>query len=134
MRRKQAKGLTLTEVVMSASLLAIAVVPILRALSHTHYTGGVIDRRTQSLILAQAKMDEVKARGVYDFDQSDSTFSGNNQSLGNGYYANVRFVRHGHDDLKRLEVQVGRDLDGNNVLGSDEVEVELKTLVARRWP
>jgi hypothetical protein len=36
-------------------------------------------------------------------------------------------------NLRKITVSVGYDLNGNNNLESDEIEVTLVTLVARRW-
>ena len=36
-------------------------------------------------------------------------------------------------DLREITVSVGYDLNGNSTLETDEIEVTLATLVAKRW-
>ena len=69
---KRNKGFTLTEVVVASGLLIIAIVPILRALTGVHVSSRIIEYRTNSLIYAQAKLDEIKARSIYNYDDSFS--------------------------------------------------------------
>ena len=79
-------GFTLTEVIMASALLIIAIVPILKALTSSQVGNRVIERRTRSLILAQAKLDEIRARSIYDYD---TNYSGNNIPLGNSYLCKI---------------------------------------------
>ncbi len=121
-------GFTLVEVVMASALLIIVIVPILKALTVAQVTGNIIERRTRSLTLAQAKLDEIKARSVYnysdDFDQDDLFLDGQ-------YLCNVQDAASG-SDLRTITVSVGFDLDGDNDLSAGEIEVTLTTLVAKR--
>ena len=127
--RIEYRGFTLTEVVIASALLIIAIVPILRALTSAHVTGTAIDRKTSSLILAQAKLDEIRARSIYHYGDN---FTENNLSLDGSYLCNVEdsFIS---SDLRKITVPVGYDLNGNSTLETDEIEVTLATLVARRW-
>jgi len=122
-------GFTLTEVVIASALLVVALVPILKALTTTHVSGTVIERKTRSLMLAQAKLDDIRARSVYDYT---ATFTETNISLGGSYLCNVLDAPEG-SNLRRIGVIIGYDLNGNNALTADEVEVVLATLIARRW-
>ena len=55
------KGLTLTEVVVASSLLAMAIIPMLRGMSGSHMVSAAVEQKTHALIMAQAKMEEIKA-------------------------------------------------------------------------
>ena len=122
------KGFTLPEVVVAAALLLIAIVPILKALTQANLNSVIIERRTQSLCLAQGKLNQIKARSIYNFD-SISTQS--NEILNGSYLCNTTIS--GSGDLKAVSVSVGQDLDGSGTLTSDEFEVTLQTQIARRW-
>jgi len=133
-RRKSAKsrsGLTIIEVALASALLIIALVPIIKSLTTANVISSAIERKTQSLVLAQGKLDEIKARSIYNFG-SAGAFAQTNLSLGNSYLCNVTDVA-ASADLRTITVSVGRDENGNGVLGSDEVDVTLASYVARRW-
>jgi len=127
--RRKLGGFTLTEVVVASSLLVIAIIPILRALTIAQVSSGIIKQRTHSLILAQAKLDEIKARSVYDYS---SSFAQTNSSLEGSYLCNV-VDNSVTANLRQITVSVGKDLNGNSTLDGDEIEITLSTLVAQRW-
>lgn len=122
-------GLTITEVVIASSLLIIAMVPILKGLTSAHAGTIIIERKSRSLILGQAKLEEIKARSVYHYSDS---FAETNLSLDSSYLCNVTDVSAG-SNLRTITVSVGYDLDGDTTLDSGEIEVELETYVAKRW-
>jgi Tfp pilus assembly protein PilV len=126
---RKSGGFTLTEVVIATSLLIIAIIPILKALTSAHVTSSIIERRTRSLTLAQAKLDEIKARSIYDYS---STFTENNTSLEGLYLCNVEDTSV-NANLRQIKVSVGEDLNGNSTLDNNEEEVSLVTLIAKRW-
>ena len=126
---RKSGGFTLTEVVIATSLLVIAIVPILRALTIAHVTSSIIERKTSSLIFAQAKLDEIKARSIYDYS---STFAETNTALEGLYLCNVEDTSV-NANLKQIKVSVGEDLNGNSTLDTDEIEITLATLIANRW-
>lgn len=128
---KRCKAFTITEVVVASLLLGIAMVPILKALTSAHVSTAVIERRTRSLTLAQAKLDEIKARSIYNYTNSGSSFGEDSNSLDGSYLCNV--TDNEADPLKTITVSVGYDLNGDNTLASDEIQVTLATLIARRW-
>jgi hypothetical protein len=128
--KRKADGFTFTEVIVASSLLALAMVPILRALTQAHVGSVVIERRTKCLTLAQTKLDDVKARSIYNWQ--GPPFSEMNTPLGGNYLCTVQDTSAG-SDLKNISVEVGYDHSGNGQLGADEVEIELVTYVARRW-
>ena len=127
--KNQAAGFTLTEVVVASTLLAIAIVPILKALTTAHLNTAIIERRTRSLVLAEAKLDEIKARSIYHYGD---TFAEADSCLDGSYLGSVEDVSAG-SNLRKITVSVGYDLNGNNNLETDEIEVTLATLFARRW-
>jgi Tfp pilus assembly protein PilV len=122
-------GFTLTEVVIATSLLVIAIIPILKALTGAHVTSGIIERRTNSLTLAQTKLDDIKARSIYDYS---SSYSETSTSLDGSYLCNVTDTAVS-SDLREIEISVGFDLNDNSTLNSDEIEITLTTLIAKRW-
>ena len=117
------------EVVIASSLLLVAIVPILKAMTSAQVTGRIVERKTTSLALAQGKLSELQAIIVYDFN---SSYDETNVVLAPNYLCHVS------DDedttLKTLSVSVGFDLNGNDNLASDEVMVTLTTLLAKRIP
>jgi prepilin-type N-terminal cleavage/methylation domain-containing protein len=124
------RGFTLTEVIIASALLIVAVVPILKALTSAHVTGTIIERRTRSLTLAQAKLDDIRVRLVSEWGQPNS-FDENNTSLDGPYLCDVQDTRVS-GDLRSITVSVGYDKNGNSNLAPGEIEVTLATLVARR--
>ena len=128
-QKTKAGGFTFTEVIVASSLLILAMVPILRALTQAHLGSVIIERRTRCLTLAQTKIDDVKARSIYNWDDD---FDADDESLDGAYLGTTQFQNEA-TDLKRLIVSVGYDLDGNSQLDAEEIDITLITLVARRW-
>ena len=130
-RRTQSgrSGYTLTEVLVASALLMTAIVPILKGLTSVHVHSVTIERKTRSLTLAQAKLDEIKARSVYDYTNN---FTEYNKSLDGSYLCAVKDGAV-NANLRSIAVAVGYDANGNNALGGGEVLVTLETLIARRW-
>jgi Tfp pilus assembly protein PilV len=128
-KRRFRSGFTLTEAVVAAALLLVAMVPILKALTQANLNSIVIERRTQSLCLAQGKLNDIKARSIYSFG---AVASQNNEVLTGSYLCNT--VIGGTEDLKTVSVSVGMDVNKNNALDSGEIEVVLQSQIARRWP
>ena len=127
--RMNRSGFTLTEVIVASALLITAMVPILKALTSVHFSAVVIDRKTQAVGLAQAKLNEIKALSVYDYSD---TFTSSNESLGDSYLAKVQDSAV-NSNLRRITLTVGYDENGNNILATDETIVSLSTLIAKRW-
>ncbi|MDD5328003.1 MAG: hypothetical protein PHY02_09375 [Phycisphaerae bacterium] len=127
---KRFAGLSIVEVVIASALLAIAIVPMLQCLTVAHANNINIEHKSVSLVLAQAKLDEIKARSVYNYTNGGS-FAGNNISLGGSYRCNV--TDDSDDQLKTITVSVGFDSNGDATLTGDEIDITLATLIARRW-
>ena len=134
MRRKlritnRCKGLTLTEVVMASALLIIAMVPILKALTSAQVSAAIIEQKTRSLMLTQAKLEDIKARSIYSYN---SSFAETDTSIDGAYLCTVTDSGPA-SDIRQITVEVGFDLDGSGTLDAQEVDVTLSTLVAKRW-
>ncbi len=127
-RRKQG-GFTIMEVVVAASLLIVAIVPILKALTAMHLNSTLIERKTKSLLLAQSKLDDIKARTIYGYA---SSYNQSDTVLETSYLCNVTDTGSG-SDIRTMTVSVGFDTDGDNGLDADEIEITLTTYIANRW-
>lgn len=123
------KGFTIAEVLVASLLLTSAMVPILRALTGAHTLDVKIERRTHSLTLAEAKLEDIKARSIYSYADN---FSDTSSSLDGPYLCRVLDNALGAD-TRSVAVFVGYDNNSNSSLEDDEVQVCLKTLIARRW-
>jgi len=126
--RKKTAGFTLTETVVASAILVIAIVPILKGLTNAHFNSVIIERKSYSLTLAQAKLNEIKARSIYHYDNS---FAESNTSLSGSYLSSISDDQ--ADPLRTIAVSVGYDSNSDNVLSADEVIVTLTTYIARRW-
>ena len=120
-------GFTLTEVLVASSILVVVMVPVLKALTQAHVGSRKIEWKTQGMVFAQAKLDEIRARAQADYDAS---YAVGNESCGNSYYCRVVDTGYG-SDIRTVTVQVGYDQDGDKGLDSSEVSVELKSLITR---
>jgi Tfp pilus assembly protein PilV len=127
--RRTPSGFTLTEVVVASALLIIAIIPILKGLTSAHATTAIIEHKTRSLTLAQAKLDEIRSSSIYNYS---GTFNQTSVSLDGPYLCTVADTGAG-SNLRTIMVEVGYDSDGNGSLAPDEVDVGLVTLVAKRW-
>ena len=114
---------------MASALLMTALVPILKGLTSVHVHSIRIERKTRSLTLAQAKLDEIKAMSTYNYVGS---FTETNNPLDGSYLCTVTDGAV-NANLRSISVKVGHDTNGNNALGGGEVLVTLETLIARRW-
>ncbi len=123
------KGLSIIEVALASALLIVAMVPILKSLTRANMLSSEVERKTQCLVLAQGKLDEIRARSIYNFDTS---FTANNVVLSGSYRCNITDTTIA-TDLKQIVVSVGYDENGSGSLVGDKMEVTLTTCLARRW-
>ena len=128
MLSKNRKGITITEVVIASALLIAAIVPMLTGLTRSHNVTAKIEQKTKSLALAQTKIAEIRARSINNYD---SSYSANNTTLESNYYCDVDDSTVS-SDLRQITVSVGYDDDNGSDLDTDEVDVKLVTLIARR--
>jgi hypothetical protein len=124
-----ASGVTLTEVVVAAGLLLIAVVPMLKALTIAQLTDRVIERKTYSLMLAQRELERIKARSICHYDDH---FAETSRVLDDPFLCTV--TDDGHAELRMVAVSVGLDRNEDEILSPDEIDVRLCTYLARRRP
>ena len=127
--RQRKSAFTLTEVVVASSLLIVAIVPILRALTAAHLNSVIIERKTRSLSLAQAQLDEVKARSIYNYSDS---FAATDEVLEGSYLADITDSSIS-SNLRRIVISVGHDTNEDSQLEADETHVTLDTYIAKRW-
>ena len=114
---------------MASALLIIVIVPILKAFTAAHLSTTNIEHKSHSLVLAQDKLDKIKARSIYSYS---SSYTEDNTSLDGSYLGSVSDT--GSDsDLRTVTISVGFDLNGDSTLADDEIEVTLATRLARRW-
>ena len=119
--------MTLAEVTVASAILAIALVPMLRALTIAQMTGAAIEHKTQSLILAQNKLEEVRARSIHHYT---NPFDESSEPLAGGYLCHVEDDEDA--DLRRVSVAVGWDTDSDGHLSDSETQVRLTTYIARK--
>ncbi len=128
-RRRWRSGVTLAEAVVASALLVIAIVPLLKALTAAQVMDRVIERKSWALMVAQRELERVRAQCLYDYEAS---FRRTSAVVQNGHLCTVS------DDedplLRTITVFVGFDADGDGILSSGEIEVQLCTRLARRWP
>jgi Tfp pilus assembly protein PilV len=122
------KGITLTEVVVASTLLLVAIIPMLKGLSNSHMVSAAVEQKTHAVIMAQAKMEEIKARSINNYSDN---FKENNTSLGDSYLCTVNDIPNGPNN-RTVTVSVGYNDDGDNKLENDEIDVELATIIAKR--
>ena len=121
--------MTINEVLIASLLLMTAVIPILKALTSAQIASTDIEHKTKSLMLARAKVEEVRARTIYAYSTS---YSASSAVLSGSYLCNITDSAV-NSNLREITVSAGYDEDGNRVLGNDEIQVNLKTLIAKRW-
>jgi Tfp pilus assembly protein PilV len=120
------RGMTLTEVVVGSVLLVVAIVPILKALTIAQSTASTIERRTRSLLLAQARLEEIRAASIHHYEDS---FQETSADLADSYRCNVTDDQ--NPKLRLVTVSVGQDIDADGQLEPEEVEIRLASYLAR---
>ncbi len=124
--RRQHGGFTLTEVLAAVVLMAIALVPILKAHIASQVLGTKAERSTKALALAVEKTEDIRASALRSFSTNFSTSS---EALSQGYLCTVQDGQE-TATLKSIKVMVGYDIDGDGALDGDEVDVVLDTQIA----
>ena len=126
--RKQKHGITISEVLIASLLLVSATVPILKALTSAQIASRDIDRNTNSLMLARAKIENIRAKALYSYSGS---YSASGVALNGSYLCNVTDTPVS-SILRKITISVGYDENGNSSLSNDEIRITLKTLIAKR--
>jgi prepilin-type N-terminal cleavage/methylation domain-containing protein len=119
-------GVTLTEVIVASALLALAVAPLLKALTAAQIEDRAIERTSWSLLLAQQELEGIRARCLGHYD---TCYRVSSKPIRDGYLCTV--ADDVHPSLRTVTVSVGLDQDNDGVLSTDEVEVRLSTRLAR---
>ncbi len=127
-KRRSERGFTLAEVLVAAALMAIALSPAIKALINAHVIGTKSQRATQALLLADKKTEDIRAAALNTFNQD---FNISSESLGGGYLCTVTDEEE-TGTLKKIQVVVGYDVNGDSVLDADEIDITLDTRVASR--
>jgi Tfp pilus assembly protein PilV len=128
-KNSRCTGLTLTEVVVASSLLAIAMMPMLKGLTASQVTSTAVERKTQSLILAQAKMEEIRSLCENDYSLS---FTERDLLMTGLFYCDISDAS-SSPDLRVIEISVGYDDDGDGKHDpAEEADAVLTTMMARR--
>jgi prepilin-type N-terminal cleavage/methylation domain-containing protein len=124
--RSRHSGVTLAEVIVASALLAIAIAPLLRALTAAQVEDRAIERKSWSLLLAQQELEWIRARCIHHYD---ACYRVSSKAIRDGYLCTV--ADDGHPNLRTVTVSVGLDQDNDGVLSPGEVEVNLSTRLAR---
>jgi Tfp pilus assembly protein PilV len=119
-------GVTLTEVIVASALLALAVAPLLKALTAAQIEDRAIERKSWSLLLAQQELEGIRARCLRHYD---TCYRVSSKPIRDGYLCTV--ADDGHASLRTVTVSVGLDQNNDGVLSTGEVEVRLSTRLAR---
>jgi prepilin-type N-terminal cleavage/methylation domain-containing protein len=119
-------GVTLTEVIVASALLALAVAPLLKALTAAQIEDRAIERTSWSLLLAQQELEGIRARCLRHYD---TCYRVSSKPIRDGYLCTV--VDDGHPSLRTVTVSVGLDQNSDGMLSTNEVEVCLSTRLAR---
>ena len=128
-RNPRCAGVTLTEVVVASTLLLVSIIPLLKAMTTTHGMDRIIDRKSWSLLLAQQELERIRAHSIYHYEESLAVTA---HTLGDGFLCTITDDK--NETLRTVTVAVGLDLNGDGALAANEVEVNLCTALARRWP
>jgi Tfp pilus assembly protein PilV len=128
-KTKRRNGLTISEVLIASLLLITATVPILKALTSAQMASTRIDHTSSGLMLARAKIDDIRAKAIYNYGVS---YAASSAPLSGSYLCNVSDGEV-NSNLRSITVFAGYDENSNHQLDSDEIKVTLETLIARRW-
>lgn len=123
-------GFTLLEVLLTIIILSMALIPLMEMLPQALVLDKKVERETQAVFLAQQKLEEIKGKAIYDFNP-DYSESATAFPVPHSIFKYVVSDDQG-TDVKEIAVNVWYDEDGDNIVDSDEEEVELNTKVAER--
>jgi len=117
---------TLAEVIVASALLAIAIAPLLKALTAAQIEDRAIERKSWSLLLAQQELEGIRARCLRQYG---ACYRVSSRAIRDGYLCTV--ADDGHPSLRTVTVSVGLDQNNDGRLSASEVEVSLSTRLAR---
>lgn len=125
----KARGVTIAEVVVASAIMLVAIVPILHALTRAQATARQVEWKTRSLLLAQGKLEQIRAQALADYQQS---FAQASAALDQGYLCNVTDTLKDEEPIRTITVTVGFDQDADGLLDPAEALVTLHGQIARR--
>ena len=123
-------GFTLLEILLTIIILSMALIPLMEMIPQALVLDKKVERETQAVFLAQQKLEEIKGKVIFDFctDYSESATAFPSP------HSTFKYIVSDDQgtDIKEIAVYVWYDEDGDNIVDSDEEEVELNTKVAER--
>ena len=125
-----ADGYTLLEVLLAISIMSIALIPLMEMLPQALLLDAQLEREAKAAFLAQRKLEEVKSKAIYDFDQDYTESATAFPSPDSAFKYTVSDDQGA--EIKEIAVNVWYDKDGNGSAGSDEEQIELNTKIAKR--
>ena len=123
-------GYTLLEILLTISILSIALIPLMEMLPQALLLDAKLEQETKVAFLAQRKLEEVKSKAIYDFDQDYTESATAFPSPDQGFKYTVSDDQGA--EIKEIAVNVWRDEDGDGSAGDGEELIELNTKIARR--
>ena len=123
-------GYTILEIVLTIAILSIALIPLMEMLPRALLLDDQLEQRARAAFLAQRKLEEVKGKAIYDFDQ-DYTESATAFAAPDAKFK-YTVTDQEADGIKEVGVNVWYDTDSSGSAGDDEENVELNTKIARR--
>lgn len=125
----RARGITIAEVVVASAIMLAAIVPILHALTRAQATARQVEWKTRSLLLAQGKLEQIRAQALVDYDRSFTQMSA---AIDAGYLCNVTDSWTEGAVIRTITVTVGFDQDADGLLDPAEALVTLQGQIALR--
>lgn len=128
MRASKTKGFTLVEVLASVLILSGTIITIIKYSADGLATSMEIERITKSTLLAESEMEKIQNALRKSFDTDFPSWA---SALGGNFLAN-RTTTDLSSTLKRVEVSVGYDANGDTGLGTDEIMFTVTTRNVKR--
>jgi|GEM_PF-608195 len=128
--QKCRNGFTLLEILLTIVILSIALIPLMELLPGALVLDAQMERESKVAFLAQQKLEEVKSKATYDFDQDYSESATAFPSPDSTFKYTVSDDQ--GTEIKEIAVTVWYDKDGDNTVDEDEEGIELNTKVAKR--
>ena len=123
------RGFTLLEVLMSAIIIAVAIIPLSRVIVGVLDSRVASERMTKAAMLAEEKLEEIKHEAAVQFDVN-RTGSGTFPPPDTSYRYSVQ--DDGDPLMKTFSVTVWFDEDGDGMLDEGEINIRLDTRFTRR--
>ena len=123
-------GYTLLEIVLTIAILSIALIPLMEMLPRAMVLDAQLEQRARAAFLAQRKLEAVKGKAVYDFDQDYTESATAFQAPDSAFKYTVSDLE--ADGIKQIAVNVWYDTNDSGSADEDEEQIELNTKIARR--